>query len=110
VGAGYTADAKDLRERYEKWYEEIGLEPLSKRFFGLRLGERFPTDRSRRRRLVAAHTERSAPDLGRPRMTTVCPYKSTGAHLAQMISFPLMRARARTLIQIKCANCATFIP
>jgi putative DNA primase/helicase len=51
IGAGYTADAKALREAYEKWCEEAGLEPLSKRFFGLRLGERFPTDKSRRRRL-----------------------------------------------------------
>jgi putative DNA primase/helicase len=51
IGAGFTADSKKLRESYESWCEDAGLEPLSKRYFGLRLGERFPTDKSRRRRL-----------------------------------------------------------
>jgi putative DNA primase/helicase len=51
IDTGYTASAKELRERYETWCGETGLEPLSKTAFGTRIGERFPTDKSRRRRL-----------------------------------------------------------
>jgi putative DNA primase/helicase len=60
IGAGYTVDAKDLRDAYEEWCDSSGIEPLGKTAFGRRLAERYPKSRDCRSR-SGLRLQRGAP-------------------------------------------------